>query len=147
MSAALRRRLLSRREWLEGALATALLPWLSTLGCGDDTGSGDTSGDTDGGALTPGFDASVPAAAEASIEELFSDAERAAIVAIGEARLSELGEDGASLEQTLAAIDGLDPGALGDAIQDDFEHGRVVRVAGWVLSRTEADLCALYALL
>jgi len=31
--------------------------------------------------------------------------------------------------------------------QQDFEHGRVVSVAGWILSQTEARLCALATLL
>lgn len=31
--------------------------------------------------------------------------------------------------------------------RQDFEHGRVVNVAGWILSQTEARLCALVTLL
>lgn len=30
-------------------------------------------------------------------------------------------------------------------IRSDFEHGEVVNLQGWVLSRTEARLCALFA--
>jgi hypothetical protein len=33
-----------------------------------------------------------------------------------------------------------------DVIREDFEHGRIVIVNGWVLSETEARLCALYSL-
>jgi len=43
-----------------------------------------------------------------------------------------------------------DPPALAASVRArhrlDFEHGRVVRVHGWVLSETEARLCALAAL-
>jgi len=33
--------------------------------------------------------------------------------------------------------------ALRRAVEADFAHGRTHRVDGWVLSRTEAELCAL----
>ena len=33
-----------------------------------------------------------------------------------------------------------------EVIRDDYEHGRIVIVQGWVLSETEARLCALYSL-
>ncbi len=33
--------------------------------------------------------------------------------------------------------------ALERAVREDFEKGRTIQVEGWILSRTEADLCAL----
>jgi len=36
--------------------------------------------------------------------------------------------------------------AFQKAVQDDFAQGRCQSVSGWVLTRTEADLCALAAL-
>jgi len=36
--------------------------------------------------------------------------------------------------------------ALAVKQRQDFEHGRVVRVRGWILSATEAQLCSLVAL-
>ncbi len=34
---------------------------------------------------------------------------------------------------------------LGEQQADDFRHGRIVQVQGWILSATEARLCALAA--
>jgi hypothetical protein len=36
-----------------------------------------------------------------------------------------------------------DPGKLRDAIADDFRNGSVVKVEGWQIARTQAELCAL----
>lgn len=36
--------------------------------------------------------------------------------------------------------------AFQQAVQDDFAQGRCVSVSGWVLARTEVELCALAAL-
>jgi hypothetical protein len=36
---------------------------------------------------------------------------------------------------------------LQEQTQDDFERGRVVKIEGWILSLTEARLCALAAVL
>lgn len=33
--------------------------------------------------------------------------------------------------------------ALANAIDDDFRNGIVVRIAGWQIARTQAELCAL----
>lgn len=35
---------------------------------------------------------------------------------------------------------------LEEQIREDFAHGRVVTLDGWVLSRTEARQCALFSL-
>lgn len=36
--------------------------------------------------------------------------------------------------------------ALGRAVRDDFAHGRTLLVEGWLLSKSEAELCALACL-
>lgn len=53
--------------------------------------------------------------------------------------------DVALLRAALAADLG-DPERLRARVRGDFEREAVVRVQGWVLSRTEARLCALEAL-
>jgi hypothetical protein len=81
--------------------------------------------------------------------------DRAAEVrAFGEAYLRMLGRD-SDVESVRAAsrgtLDVIDrsrdqPGAiraLVRAVQRDFEQGRVVQVEGWILSKTEAELCAI----
>jgi hypothetical protein len=77
-----------------------------------------------------------------------------AVRAIGEAYLQQIGR-GQDRESVLAAargaLDVIDrsrdqPGAIRGlvrAVRDDFERGRAVQVDGWILSRTEAELCAL----
>src|SRR4051812_39857465 len=32
---------------------------------------------------------------------------------------------------------------LADAVREDFQHGTVVKVEGWEIARTQAELCAL----
>ena len=77
-----------------------------------------------------------------------------AVRAIGEAYLRQLGRDTtresvvAAARGALEAIDGSrdQPGAiraLVRAVRDDFERGRSVQLEGWILSRTEAEICAL----
>ena len=77
-----------------------------------------------------------------------------AVRAVGEAYLRQLGRD-TSRESVAAAargaLDAIDrardqPGAiraLVRAVRDDFERGRSVQLEGWILSRTEAEICAL----
>jgi hypothetical protein len=77
-----------------------------------------------------------------------------AVRAVGEAYLRLLGRD-TTRESVVAAargaLDAIDrsrdqPGAiraLVRAVRDDFERGRSVQLEGWILSRTEAELCAL----
>jgi hypothetical protein len=74
--------------------------------------------------------------------------------AIGEAYLRQLGRD-TTRESVVAAARGAleaidrsrdQPGAiraLVRAVRDDFERGRSVQLEGWILSRTEAEICAL----
>ena len=77
-----------------------------------------------------------------------------AVRAVGEAYLRQLGRD-TSRESVVAAARGAleaidrsrdQPGAiraLVRAVRDDFERGRSVQLEGWILSRTEAEICAL----
>lgn len=77
-----------------------------------------------------------------------------AVRAIGEAYLRQLGRDTTPEAVRVAARDALraidrardEAGAiraLERAVREDFDRGRSVQVDGWVLSRTEAELCAL----
>jgi hypothetical protein len=78
----------------------------------------------------------------------------AAVRTVGEAYLRQLGRD-ASRESVLATARGAlgaidrarDPSgairALIRAVREDFERGRSVQLEGWVLSRTEAEICVL----
>ena len=77
-----------------------------------------------------------------------------AVRAVGEAYLRQLGRD-TTRESVVAAARGAleaidrsrdQPGAiraLVRAVRDDFEQGRSVQLEGWILSRTEAEICAL----
>jgi hypothetical protein len=77
-----------------------------------------------------------------------------AVRAIGEAYLQQLGRE-ANRESMLAAARGTiglidrsrdEPGAIAAivrAVRQDFERGRSVQVEGWILSRTEAEMCVL----
>ena len=78
----------------------------------------------------------------------------AEVRAFGEAYLTLLGRDSgvesvrAASRGTLELIDRSrdQPGtirALVRAVQRDFEQGRVVQVHGWILSKTEAELCTI----
>ena len=77
-----------------------------------------------------------------------------AVRAVGEAYLRQLGRDTTreSVEAAArGALDAIDrardqPGAiraLVRAVRDDFERGRSVQLEGWILSRTEAEICVL----
>jgi hypothetical protein len=77
-----------------------------------------------------------------------------AVRAIGEAYLRQLGRQPdreailaaarASLESIRRARDERDAiRALERAVRDDFERGHTVQLEGWILSRTEAEICAL----
>jgi hypothetical protein len=74
--------------------------------------------------------------------------------AIGEAYLRQLGRE-PNQESILAAargaLESIDRArdeqgairALVRAVREDFERGRAVQLEGWILSRTEAEICAL----
>jgi hypothetical protein len=74
--------------------------------------------------------------------------------AIGEAYLRDRGIDSspagilAAARDTLALIDAVRTqtgvtAALVAAVRRDFQEGRIIQLHGWVLSRTEVELCAL----
>jgi hypothetical protein len=74
--------------------------------------------------------------------------------AIGEAYVRQLGLDTSaeSIRQaSLGALEVIERAssqqsaikALGLAVRRDFEQGRSVQLEGWIVSRTEAELCAL----
>ena len=74
--------------------------------------------------------------------------------AIGEAYLRQLGLDTSAesiRKASLGALEVIERAssqqnaikALGLAVRRDFEQGRSVQLEGWILSRTEAELCAL----
>ena len=77
-----------------------------------------------------------------------------AVRAIGEAYLRQLGREPnhesivAAARGTLESIDRARDErsairALVQAVREDFERGRAVQLEGWILSRTEAEICAL----
>ena len=80
-----------------------------------------------------------------------------AVRAIGEAYLRQLGRD-TTRESVVAAargaLEAIDRSrdqrgairALVRAVRDDFKRGRSVQLEGWILSRTEAEICVLTVL-
>ena len=74
------------------------------------------------------------AAGTAYLKQLGSDTSAASILAATRATTSMI--EGAVSQRE--AID-----VLVAAVRRDFREGRSVQVEGWILSRTEADLCAL----
>ena len=77
-----------------------------------------------------------------------------AVRAIGEAYLRQLGREPnresihAAARGTLESIDRARDErsairALVRTVREDFERGRAVQLEGWILSRTEAEICAL----
>ena len=77
-----------------------------------------------------------------------------AVRAIGEAYLRQLGHEPtresilAAARGALASIDRARDErsairALARAVREDFEHGRAVQVEGWIVSRTEVEICVL----
>jgi hypothetical protein len=80
--------------------------------------------------------------------------QRDAVRTVGEAYLRQLGREtsrDAVVTAARGALDAIDrsrdeAGAIRGlvrAVREDFERGRTVQVEGWILSRTEAEICAL----
>ena len=73
--------------------------------------------------------------------------------AIGEAYVRQLGDTSAESirKASLGALEVIERAssqqnairALGLAVRRDFQQGRSVQLEGWIVSRTEAELCAL----
>jgi hypothetical protein len=49
----------------------------------------------------------------------------------------------AVLQSLAQRLGGGDSGKLRDAIAEDFRNGAVVKIEGWQIARTQAELCAL----
>ena len=87
---------------------------------------------------------------DAAIGQLISRPESAAI--IGKAYLDMFAEERSTevlakeLRKTLCSDrETIDTKALLSKIRNDFTEGNIVRIHGWLLSRTEARLCVLRA--
>jgi hypothetical protein len=105
------------------------------------------------GSLAQGSQAMPSARAALASTGYFGD--RAdAVRAIGEAYLRQLGRepnDESIRSAARAALQSIDRArdersaiqALVRAVREDFERGRAVQLEGWILSRTEAEICAL----
>ena len=93
------------------------------------------------------------AAFAGALDQLIRHPDSAA--AIGRAWLAQGGRSVSApnlareLEQRLPPVAhgarGMTAAHLAELIRDDFVRGDVVNVEGWILSRTEARLCALFA--
>jgi hypothetical protein len=108
--------------------------------------------------LTPGSAArgsqATPAARAARASAAYLGDRADAVRAIGEAYLRQLGRE-RNRESILAAARGAlesidrardEPSAiraLVRAVREDFARGRAVQLEGWILSRTEVEICAL----
>lgn len=84
----------------------------------------------------------------------FGSTQADAARAIGEAYLQHIGIEGSSAGIRAAAAGAIAlidaartqtaiTAALVAAVRRDFQEGRVIELHGWVLSRTEVELCAL----
>ena len=134
--------MMKRRDLLQRLAVVALLPfmprWANAL-AGERTGCGATSDTT-----------------RKMLSELFSHHESAC--AVGREYLRLLPASEASAERLLHLLrraDGTPFSVASPAVvrvlireaqRSDFTEGRTVMVDGWILSRTEASLCALAAL-
>lgn len=100
----------------------------------------------------PAFDASVPGELTDAVADLLQHPQSAAI--IGEAYLALVDHENSAAELSRRLLQGIatskeriDARILLERIRSDFAEGDVVKLDGWLLSRTEARICALYALL
>jgi hypothetical protein len=86
------------------------------------------------GYLGAGAEGSARSIAEAYLRQIGSETSSAAIEASAAATLRTIS---ASADENAAIA------ALTDAVRRDFRDQRTVELGGWVLSRTEVELCAL----
>ncbi len=85
------------------------------------------------------------AAPPEGLDRLFRDSDRVRQLGLSY-RAAHPDEDELGLLQELTA--GITDSSLASAdIRGDFARGDIVTVDGWVLSRTEARLCAIYSIL
>jgi hypothetical protein len=144
----MRERLWARRDLLRGALSALALPMLPLSAC-----VGDSHGASADNEADAGFDPPPPSddyeSARSAVDAYYSEAQEEAIVRTGLARLEMLDEPEGELDPTLTLLERTADAAEGlrAEVDADFDGGRTVRVQGWVLSRTEADLAALFAIL
>ncbi len=87
----------------------------------------------------------------AAIDSLVAHRNSAAI--IGEAYLAQFEDEKSTellehnlIEKLQVNKRRVDQHVLLDEIQSDFERGDIVNLHGWLLSRTEARICALFAI-
>lgn len=124
-----------RRDFLWQALAVCGSPWLAPES--SSAGSQETPSDRAPRAIAGYFgdraDA-VRAIAEAYLRQLGHEATHESILAAARGALETIGR--ARDERNAIR-------ALARAVREDFERGRSVQVEGWILSRTEAEICTL----
>jgi hypothetical protein len=148
MSEGLRLRVLHRREALRLALVGLSTPTILRLGASAGlVGCG--SGGEDGEELWLRRE-DLPSSTD-NVPEYFAESDARAIFALGRAHLNDV-KDVSAFDETFALLDAVAESGdsvktMNDAVIQDFEQRRILRLDGWVLSRTEADLCALYAVL
>jgi hypothetical protein len=147
MSEVLRMRVLRRREALRLALVGLSTPTILRLGASAGlVGCSSVGSDGEELWLRP---EDLPSSTD-HVPDYFAESDRRAIAALGRARLNDV-EDVSAFDETFALLDAVAEGdsveVMSDAVVQDFEQRRIVHVEGWILSRTEADLCALFAVL
>jgi hypothetical protein len=126
---------LPRREFLWQALsacAAGVLVPARSAGAGQ-AGTSDRTATTSAGYLGDHADAA-RAVGEAYLRQLGRDSTRESIVAAARGALAVIDRE----RDQAAAIH-----RLVRAVRDDFARGRTVQLEGWILSRTEAEICAL----
>ncbi|HMI91624.1 MAG TPA: hypothetical protein VK509_09695, partial [Polyangiales bacterium] len=147
MSEVLRLRVLRRREALRLALVGLSTPAILSLGASAGlVGCG--TGGSDGEELWLRRK-DLPSSAD-HVPDYFTESDDTAIAALGRARLNDVKDVSAfdeifALLDTVAEADSVE--VMSAAVVLDFDQRRIVHVEGWILSRTEADLCALFAVL
>jgi hypothetical protein len=128
-----------RREFLLRVLAACGTPLVAHIvsATADQTTPAEQSGDRDSRAAASYFGTGADAAraiGEAYLRQLGVEPTRAAIIEHTGTALQIL----ATARSQKAALT-----ELASAVRRDFQDGRILQLEGWVLSRTEVELCAL----